>query len=171
MAKRISKYVSYWEAVKSRTASKHGIDNTPNDTQLENMKRVASSIFDYVREKVGGPLFVSSFFRSKALNEKLSGASSTSQHMNGEAIDIDADVFGYGSNRQVFKTILKDLEFDQLIWEHGDEISDVGNPAWVHVSLDAEGKNRREVLRAYRKPNGRKTYYEKLDATKTLEKI
>lgn len=89
---RISQYISYQEAVKSQTAERHGIENIPNAAQLENMKRLGQAVFDPVREFVGGILYVSSFFRSRELNQKI-GGSQRSDHCKGCAIDIDADVY------------------------------------------------------------------------------
>jgi len=139
---RISKYLTYEEATKSQTATRLGIDNTPNETELDAMKYVAHEIFDPVRDYVGGSLNASSFFRCKALNDAIGGSSSTSQHMKGEAIDIDCDTFGFGSNNQVFDWIAKNLEFDQLIGEYPDSN---GKFSWVHVSK-TKGHNRKQML-------------------------
>lgn len=139
----ISKYLTYDEAIKSPTAKRLGISNTPEAWQLENMRNVALKIFDPVREFVDGPLLASSFFRSKELNDAVPGSSKTSQHMTGEAIDIDCDGYQYGTNRAVFDFIKNKLEFDQLIGEYPDEF---GTYAWVHVSLKKNGTNRKEVL-------------------------
>jgi len=149
--KRISKYVSYLEATKSNTALKNGIDNTPNEKQLSNMKKVAVNVFDEVREHFGVPIGVSSFFRSLKLNKKIGGASK-SDHMDGEAIDIDADMYGGVTNRQIFDYIKDNLEFDKLIWEFGSD----EEPSWVHVSY-VEGNNRKMVMRSIRK-NGKTNY-------------
>lgn len=140
---KISEFITLAEATKSQTAIRHGISNEPTEEHLENMKYVASKVFDPVRKHVGGPLHASSFYRSQALNKVIGGSSKTSQHMRGEAIDIDADTFGYGTNIGVFTFIKKYLDFDQLILEYPDGN---GNPAWVHVSLRRDGKNRREIL-------------------------
>jgi hypothetical protein len=141
---KLSKYITLAEATKSQTAVRRGIDNTPNEEQLENMKHVATNIFDKVREFVGGPLNASSFFRSKALNNAIGGSSATSQHMKGEAIDIDCDTFGNGTNVAVFEYIINNLEWDQCIAEYP---TPDGNFAWVHVSLvRPPKKNRRQVL-------------------------
>lgn len=137
-----SRYLSYEEAIKSKTAIRLGIDNTPTPEHLANMKYVAREIFDKVREFVKGPLHASSFYRSKALNDAIPGSSKTSQHMKGEAIDIDCDTFGKGTNLDVFFFIKDNLIFDQLIAEYVDVL---GNPAWVHVSKSKNG-NRGEVL-------------------------
>ena len=138
----ISKYLTLSEAIKSPTATRLGIDNLPDEDQLVNMEYVANEIFDPVREFVGGPLHASSFFRSKALNEAVPGSSKTSQHMTGQAIDIDCDTFGVGSNLEVFYFIRNNLIFDQLILEYPDE---TGKPSWIHVSK-TKTKNRGEVL-------------------------
>ncbi len=145
----ISKYVTYKEA--TRTDVRH-IANTPNQDQLSAMKYVAQLVFDKVREVVGAPVYVSSFFRSPQVNKAI-GGSDTSQHCKGEAIDIDCDVYGNGTNKQVFYYIKDHLIFDQLIWEFGND----ENPAWVHVSLRRDNKNRKQVLKAVTQ-NGRTVY-------------
>jgi len=140
----ISKYLTMEEATKSPTAIANGIDNTPNDEQERNMRNIAVKIFDPVREHVGGPLHASSFFRSYDLNKKIGGSSKTSQHMAGEAIDIDADTFGNGTNLAIFDFIRNNLVFDQLILEYPDA---KGKPSWIHVSLKRlPGRNRAEIL-------------------------
>ena len=88
----ISKHITYAEAIHSNTAKRKCIDNTPNPTQVENMKILAEKVFEPLREWVGGPIKVNSFFRSAELNEAI-GGSKTSQHCKGQAIDVD-DVYG-----------------------------------------------------------------------------
>lgn len=142
------------EAIKSQTAIRRGIDNYPyNDRHLKAMKHIASTIFDPIREYFGVPIGISSFYRSPALNKAI-GGSSRSQHSVGEAIDIDADMYGKISNTQIFNYIRNNYEFDQLISEYPVN----GEPAWVHVSLKLHGENRNEVLEAYRKSNGKTGY-------------
>lgn len=148
---KVSKYISIAEATKSQTAERLGIDNTPGYEELEAMRFVATEYFDPVREHVGGPLAVSSFFRCEALNKAI-GGSATSDHVFGRAIDIDADMYGNGTNKQVFDFIRAKGGFDQLIWEFGTK----SNPAWVHVGKRKSG-NRGQVLRAY-KENGKTKY-------------
>lgn len=143
MSHYISKYISFDEATKSPTAKRLGIENIPNEEQIENMRCVAQDIFDPVREFVSGPLLASSFFRSKELNDAIHGSSKTSQHMKGEAIDIDADGYQYGTNTAIFEFIKMKLTFDELIGEYPDEF---GTFSWVHVSKKRVGKNQGEVL-------------------------
>lgn len=147
LRKDISKYVTYVEATKSNTATKLGIDNTPTDIQLERMNYVAENLFDCVREHFGKPLGITSFFRSEKLNVKI-GGSRTSQHVLGEAIDIDADIYGGLTNKEIFDYIYENLDYGQLIWEFGTSLE----PAWVHVSLSRYG-NKKEALIAYKESN------------------
>ncbi len=84
---KISKHITYAEAIHSNTAKRKGIDNTPNPTQLENMKVTAEKVFEPLRAWVGGPIKVNSFFRSPELNTAI-GGSKTSQHLLGKAADI-----------------------------------------------------------------------------------
>lgn len=142
----ISEHITYAEATKSATASRLGLDNSPSARELASMKRIAARIFEPVRREVtkGMPLAVTSFYRSTDVNAAV-GGSLTSQHSKGEAMDIDADIHGGCTNREVFEFIRDNLEFDQLIWEMGND----NTPDWVHVSLKASG-NRRQVLRSFR---------------------
>ena len=105
------------------------------------MQNLAKNVFEPLRIFFDEPIRVNSFFRSEALNIKV-GGSKTSQHCKGEAFDIDA--LNGITNKELFDYILNNLEFDQLIWEYGDE----KNPDWVHVSLKMNGQNRGQVLRA-----------------------
>ena len=149
----ISKHISEKEAFGSSTASKLGIDNIPNAQQLENIKLLAEKVFEPLREWVGSPIQINSIFRSKALNAAIPGSSNTSQHCadNGAAMDID-DNFGGATNAEMFNWIKDNLDFDQMIWEYGDDL----NPDWVHVSYKATG-NRNQMLRVKR-INGKPVY-------------
>jgi|TARA_R100000231_G_scaffold139583_1_gene121411 hypothetical protein len=140
----ISKHISEKEAVKSITALRLGIDNTPDGDSLNNMKIIAEKVFEPLREWVGGPIKINSFFRSTALNQAI-GGSSRSQHCQGRALDLD-DVYGHKTNKEMFEWIKDNLDFDQMIYEFGSE----DNPDWVHVSYVSEDKNRNRVLKAVR---------------------
>ena len=134
--KRISKHISYKEAVGSNYAKQKGISNKPNEEQVENMKLLAEQVFEPLREWVDAPIKVNSMFRSLELNTALKG-SKTSSHMNGEAMDITS--MGGKSNLEMFHWIKDNLCFDQLIWEFGKE------PKWLHVSYNKDN-NRKQVL-------------------------
>ena len=133
--KRISKHISYKEAVGSNYAKQKGIKNKPNEEQVENMKLLAEEVFEPLREWVDAPIKVNSMFRSKELNSAIKG-SLKSSHLNGEAMDITS--MGGKSNLEMFHYIKDNLCFDQLIWEFGKE------PKWLHVSFSKN--NRQQVL-------------------------
>ena len=147
----ISKNITYKEAIHSNTAKRLGIDNEPSHEQIANMMTIATMIFQPLRSWVGGPIKITSFFRSPKLNSAI-GGSKTSQHCTGQAMDID-DVYGYKSNAEMFMYIKENLDFDQLIWEFGND----ENPSWIHVSYVDAQENRNRCLQAY-KENGKTKY-------------
>ena len=148
----ISKHISYKEGTNSVTAIRRGIDNTPNDKQLGNMVLLAEKVFEPLRVWVGGPIKINSFFRCPQLNKAI-GGSTKSQHCHGQAIDID-DTYGKVANSKMYNYIKKNLDFDQMIWEFGDD----DNPAWVHVSYVSEDENRRRCLKAFKDKNNKTVY-------------
>ena len=148
---RISKHISYKEATRSATALRLGIENIPNEYQLQNMEMIAKKVFEPLREAVDAPIKINSFFRCEELNKAI-GGSSKSQHCQGRAIDID-DIYGHVSNAFMYYYIKDNLDFDQLIWEFGTDDS----PDWVHVSYVDEDSNRKRCLKAYRE-NGKTKY-------------
>ena len=147
----ISQHISYKEGTRSTTAIRRGIDNTPNKEQLDNMRLIAEKIFEPLRTHIGGPIKINSFFRCPELNTAI-GGSKTSQHCKGQAIDID-DTYGKATNAEMYYFIKDHLDFDQMIWEFGDD----DNPDWVHISYVSPEENRNRCLKAY-KENGKTKY-------------
>jgi hypothetical protein len=151
---KLSKYFILAELTPSSTAKRLGIKNEPTPAHLESLKLLATNVLDKVREHFRKPIWISSGYRSKALNEVTPGSSATSQHCSGEAADLDQDGRGTGvSNKMVFDYIKDHLNFDQLIYEYGTD----ANPDWVHVSWESTGKQRKQVLRCTR-VNGKPVY-------------
>ena len=149
---KISKHLSLSEVIRSETAKRRGIINTPTAEHLENFKLLADNLFEKIRAHFGVPIHISSGYRSKELNDAI-GGSKTSQHSKGQAIDIDMDGSSSGvTNADVYNYIEENLDFDQLIWEFGTD----KNPDWVHVSY-TNGKNRKQKLKAVR-TNGKTSY-------------
>jgi D-alanyl-D-alanine dipeptidase len=144
----LSKHITMKEATYSATGEAKGIDNSPTDEHLENMNLLAEKVFEPLREWYGKPIKINSFYRSKALNLAIPGSSLTSQHSYGQAMDIDTT----SDNKKLFDYIKNNLDFDQLIWEFGNE----SNPDWVHVSYKKTG-NRKQILKAI-KQNGSTKY-------------
>jgi hypothetical protein len=137
---KLSEHLELSEVIRSESAKRNGISNMPTAEHIENFKILATKVFEPIREHFGVPIRISSGYRSAELN-KCVGGSATSQHSTGEAIDIDQDQTTI-TNKQVFEYIKDNLAFDQLINEF--------NYAWVHVSYKANGKQRGEVLEAYK---------------------
>jgi len=147
----ISKHISWHEGTYSRTGERRDLDNTPNKDQLKCMKEVAENLFEPLREWVGGGIKINSFFRGEPVNTAI-GGSTRSQHMKGQAIDID-DTFGHKTNAEMYHYIKDNLDFDQMIWEFGSD----ENPNWLHISWVSHRPNRKKLTIA-KKVNGRTRY-------------
>jgi hypothetical protein len=146
---QLSKHLSLAEVTRSETAKRKGVSNMPTPEHLENFKLLAEKVFEPIREHFKVPIHISSGYRSKELNKAI-GGSLSSQHLLGQAIDIDMDGSSSGvTNKQVFDFIIKNLDFDQAINEF--------NYSWVHVSYNSKGKQRKQVLDAI-KVGGKTTY-------------
>jgi hypothetical protein len=150
---KLSEHLDLSEVTRSESAKRKGISNMPTEAHIANFKLLAEKIFEPIRTHFRCPIIISSGYRSKELNAAI-GGSLTSQHCQGEAIDIDMDGTPNGvTNRMVFDYIKDNLEWDQLIFEFGDK----ENPDWVHVSYESSGKQRKQILRATR-VNGKTSY-------------
>ena len=148
---RLSKNFTLSEVTRSNTARRLSIDNTPKNHHLKSMQRLITNLIQPMRDALG-PIRITSGYRSPELNRAI-GGSKKSQHCHGQAIDLD-DTYGHRTNASMFTFIKNHLDFDQMIWEFGDD----KNPAWVHVSYVSEEDNRHRCLKAVKK-NG-KTHYE-----------
>jgi len=139
----LSTHITLAEFQNSPTATTHGINNQMSDSQIASAKLLCENVFEPLRIHLNIPIKISSGFRCVQLNKIIKG-SSTSQHCKGEAMDIKIGSKG-------FNFIKDKLDFDQLIWEFGNE----ENPQWVHVSYSK--RNRKQVLKASKK-NGKTIY-------------
>jgi hypothetical protein len=148
---QLSKHLELAEVIRSDSAKRHGISNMPTEQHIKNFKLLAEKIFEPIREHFKRPILISSGYRSQALNSAI-GGSLSSQHCQGEAIDIDMDGTEI-TNKQVFDFIKDHLEFDQLLAEFPikEDLS------WVHVSYESSGKQRKQILVA-KKVNGKTVY-------------
>lgn len=130
------KYFTIEELYQSTTADRKGIDNRCSNEIAANLTALVDNVLDPLRIWYGKPITVNSGYRCPALNKAVGGAA-TSQHMNGQAADIDTG--DRQQNKLLFEYIRKNLPFDQLI--------DESNFAWVHVSYRADRNNRNQVLK------------------------
>lgn len=139
----LSTHVTLKEFQASGIATLRNLNNEMNESQIASAKLLCENVFEPLRIYLNTPIKISSGFRSVKLNKMIKG-SSTSQHTKGEAMDIKIDAKG-------FNFIKEKLDFDQLIWEFGND----ENPSWVHVSFSK--RNRKQVLKAT-KQNGKTKY-------------
>ena len=143
---KLSEHLDLSEVIRSESAKRNGISNMPSDQHIANFKLLAEKVFEPIRVNFRCPINLSSGYRSIELN-RIIGGSLTSQHCTGEAIDIDMDGTPHAvTNKMVFNYIKDYLQFDQLIYEFGTD----ENPDWVHVSYESTGKQRKQVLKAYK---------------------
>jgi hypothetical protein len=146
---KLSNNFTLAELCNSAAAKRFGIDNTPGKEEIKNLELIAKNILQPIRDHFDAPIHVISGYRSAGLNKKVGGAK-TSQHLTGNAVDIDNDNTEI-SNLEIFNFIKNNLVFDQLIYEFGND----NGPDWVHVSLAK--KNRKQILKAVK--NGLQTRY------------
>ena len=135
----ISKHFTLNELMKSQTALRLGLDNTPDNDALEALTALCENVLEPVREHYGLPVVVSSGYRSPAVNKAI-GSKSTSQHTKGEAADIEIPGI---DNLELYYWIAINADFDQAILEYYN-----GEPSsgWVHVSYVGDD-NRNQTLR------------------------
>ncbi len=143
----LSKHFTLDEFVKSATATRKNIDNTPDEKSLKNIQALVDNILEPLRVHYGRPIIITSGYRCTKLNTAV-GGSSTSQHQTGEAVDIRSVSDKREDNKELFDMIrMMNLPFDQLINEY--------NYDWIHVSYS--NRNRRQVLAAV-KSSGKTVY-------------
>ena len=146
----LSKSFTLNELTKSQEATRLGIDNTPNEEHILNLKLLCENVLQPIRDFYGMPVSVSSGYRSAKLCEAI-GSSSKSQHTKGQAADFE--IFGV-ANKDLADFVVKNLDYDQCILEFWNE--NEPNSGWVHCSFNALG-NRKQFLKA-EKLNGRVVY-------------
>ena len=173
MKGKISEHITYEEATVSGTADRLGIDNTPREEVVEVMKRTAAMVYEPLINHFDCRIAITSFFRCPKVNSELERnpnimASKKSRHMFGEAMDINGNVYGRVTNRQIFDWIQENVDFDQLIWE---DLNGGQEPEWIHVSVKTGdgAKNRKEILKRFRE--GDKTRYEKMSKENIRQEI
>lgn len=140
---KLSANFSLAEMVKSQTALRKGIDNTPDSSAIENMEKLCTAILQPIRDAYSIPFTVSSGYRCPELCIAV-GSNIHSQHAKGQAADFEIPGI---SNMQLAEWIRDHLPFDQLILE----CYTGGNTGWVHCSYVHEP--RKEVL-TYDRANG-----------------
>ena len=118
------------ELVKSETALRHDMDNTPGEAEIANLKTLCEKVLQPVRDHFQTGVKVNSGFRHPEVNAKV-GGSKTSDHCKGQAADIEIPGI---ANADLAVWIMDNLNYTQLILEfYTPGVPDSG---WVHVSYD-----------------------------------
>ena len=132
----------------TRAEIEHSNTAKRSEEHLENMQRLIDKLIQPMRSSLG-PIRISSGYRSPQLNQAI-GGSTRSQHSKAQALDLQYWKKGKMDNEVIYKWVLKsDLEFDQMINEF--------DFSWIHISF-VEGKNRKQVLEAYKDNEGYTKY-------------
>jgi hypothetical protein len=154
----LSANFSLKELTKSDTATRLGIDNTPNQETIDNLKMLCEKVLQPVREHFGKSVTVNSGYRSPELNSSPAvGGSKTSDHCKGMAADIE--IAGV-ANAELAQWIMDNLDYTQLILEfYTQGIPDSG---WVHVSYDPNNLKKQELTAV--KVAGKTQYLQGLQA-------
>jgi len=130
----LSKNFKLSELIKSETATRLDIDNTPNEEQIESLRLLCENILQPVRDHFGKPVKISSGFRCSALNQ-ATGGSATSDHCKGQACDFEIDGV---PNPELAEWIETNLKYTQLILEFWVPGGDDPNAGWIHASFNPE---------------------------------
>ena len=141
----LSAHVTLAEFERSEAAVKHGIANKMNEFEIERAKELCENVFEPIRAHLNKPIKINSGFRSAVVNKRIGGAK-TSQHVLGEAMDLDLH------DRELFEWIIDNVEADQYIFEGGTE----DKADWFHISY-RKGRNRKQALRMIKK-SGKTSY-------------
>ena len=121
--------------VEEYTRNSHKVLQALNESLYSDAKLLFDKVVQPVRERLNMPIRISSGYRNEKLNNIVKG-SKTSQHRTAQAVDLQCD-----DNAKLFRYIIQNGEFDQLIWERGTS----SQPAWVHVSYN-RFYNRNQIL-------------------------
>lgn len=136
---KLSKNFTLNELIKSQTATRKSIDNTPSQSVINNLKYLCENLLQPIREIVG-PIIISSGYRSPKLNKSVGGAKN-SQHVTGQAVDFEALNYSNIELGQIIED--SGLIFDQLIYEFVKKTDP--KAGWIHISLTKD-INRKQIL-------------------------
>jgi hypothetical protein len=135
----LSANFSLKELTKSDTATRLGIDNTPDEETIDNLKTLCDKVLQPVREHFGKSVTVNSGYRSPESNAAV-GGSKTSDHCKGQAADIEIEGI---PNPELAQWIMDNLDYTQLILEFYTQGQP--NSGWVHVSYDPNNLKKQEL--------------------------
>ena len=136
---KLTEHFTLSEFVRSETADRNHIDNTPTQEVVDNLRAVCRNVLEPARVAFCAPIYITSGYRCQELNKSV-GGKPTSQHLRGEAADLQ--VRGVENLRRLYNVIKSRGVFDQLLYESN------GATKWIHVSYKSSG-NRRHAIDNY----------------------
>lgn len=141
MAKiKLTEHFTLAEFEASNTAKQYGIANQADQQSIANLMALCVAVLEPLRQWFGAPITIGSGYRCPRLNAIVGGVSN-SQHLTGQAADLCIDG-NISKGKRWFTFIRTNLPFDQLIWEKNPKTGSY----WVHVSYNAQGRNRKQVI-------------------------
>lgn len=138
---QLTEHFTLNEFVRSETADRNHIDNTPSQEVVDNLRALCRNVLEPARVAFGSPIYITSGYRCPALNKAV-GGKPTSQHLRGEAADLQ--VRGVKNLRKLYNAILDHGVFDQLLYE-----TNKAGAKWIHVSYTSYS-NRRQAIDNYK---------------------
>ena len=138
------------ELVKSDTALRHDMDNTPGEKEIENLKTLAEKVLQPIRDHYQKGVKCNSGYRAPEVNQKV-GGSRTSDHCKGQAVDIEIPGV---PNADLAQWITENLDFTQVILEFYTQ--GVPDSGWVHVSYDPQNLKKQSLTAV--KKDGKTVY-------------
>lgn len=137
---KLTEHFTLAEFVRSETADRKHIDNTPTHEVIDNLRALCRDVLEPARVAFGAPIYITSGYRCPALNKAV-GGKPTSQHLRGEAADLQ--VRGVENLRKLYRLIKDHGVFDQLLYE-----TNKAGVRWIHVSYK-QGGNRLQAIDNY----------------------
>jgi len=149
---QLSPHFKLSEFIKSPTATARGIDNTPSEQVISNLRNLCEQVLEPLRQHFNVPITIGSGYRCPALNSAVGGVKN-SQHMTGEAADIHIPLYDFKDSNGNRRTntelgrkwmlwIIDNTDMDQCIWETSNR-----RIYWIHVSCKSDrAKNRHHVI-------------------------
>lgn len=140
---KLSDHFTLGELIRSDTADRKGIDNTPPDELVHKLRYLCTELLEPIRNHFNKPFRPNSAYRSQELN-RIIGGSSKSQHCKAEAVDIEIPGI---SNYDLAVWVRDNLKYDQVILEcyrQGEP-----NSGWVHISVKEKSVDNRAAVLTY----------------------
>ena len=144
---KIGKYYILDDVIRSNRAESLGLMSAQrmiSQASIENARRLARHVIEPIIQQLGETPRVTSWYRSKALNERTPGSAQNSKHLTASAVDLEFYYQGQERNDLIVRAALAAANFDRMILEYGT----LTRPAWIHIEVAPIGKTpEKKILR------------------------